>query len=274
MDSLNFVNIIFMFFYSFSSTITVVYSECDIEVNNKTFHQCLDRWSLFRNKQPSHTTWLTDDFLTKEICLGDVSIDDIDRCIQSRVDSSCDAITTYWRGTKQKFMFLCKWRNEFLNYYRCRADVSLTRDVNSCIKICHENVNAGADYCWSTRYLRQCLHKAFKLHCSTNAQEFFKIVFDLELAPSMIYAGCNEDFSTLSRVESIDDSSGRETNSASRRHHRRGHPTRRKQHGKEIRRVFRVEYQRDNWDVASQGKIDRPYFVVLILMLFILRLFT
>ena len=85
------------------------------------------------------------------------------------------------------------------------------------------------------------------------------------------------DFSTLSTVESIDDSSGRETNSASRRHHRRGHPTRRKQHGNhgnELRRVVRVEYQKDTWDVASTGKIDRPYFIVLIVTLFILRLFT
>ena len=42
---------------------------------------------------------------------GDVSVDDMDKCIQSGIDPACDAIIAHWKGSKQKFSFLCKWRN-------------------------------------------------------------------------------------------------------------------------------------------------------------------
>ena len=85
----------------------------------------------------------------------------------------------------------------------------------------------------------------------------------------------SSDFSSLPTIESIDDSSSvRESNSASHRHHRRGHPARRKPHSNELRRVVRIEYQKDTWDVASSGITAKARFIVLILTFVSFKLFT
>ena len=40
--------------------------------------------------------------------------------------------------------------------------------------------------------VRRCLFRALKAYCSEEAREFFQVVFDLELAPSLLYAGCED----------------------------------------------------------------------------------
>ena len=44
----------------------------------------------------------------------------------------------------------------------------------------------------SARVLRKCLFHTLERHCSADAWEFFKIVFDSELAPPMKYMNCRE----------------------------------------------------------------------------------
>ena len=42
------------------------------------------------------------------------------------------------------------------------------------------------------RILRKCLFRALDRYCSVDAKDFFRVVFDLELAPLMKYNGCHE----------------------------------------------------------------------------------
>lgn len=239
--------------------ITYAYNKCEIIQNKENFYKCAEQWSLFRDREKwPATRFLTDDFVIKEICLGDVSIKDVDECIRNSVDPDCDGIYAYWKGTKDKYQFICKWRQEFISHYQCRENRFLTKAVNRCVS----KQSTGGNYCESGASVRRCLFRALKAYCSEEAREFFQVVFDLELAPSLLYAGCEdyvEEFHTPAPVESIDSSREKKRDSD------RSLPTRRKQNGVRISVDF---------EVGSNGKIPMQSISVIQILSLLMLLYV